>query len=113
MKDRKQTVYVNKTYSDLKTTNIGVPQGSVLGPILFLIYINDIHKSVGDNVLRLFADDTNVFVSGNSLDQIVNDAENKLKLLDQWFKANQLTLNVDKTCFTLFTNKKDKNCRQP
>jgi hypothetical protein len=93
--------------------NIGVPQGSVLGPILFLIYVNDISKSIGELGLRLFADDTNVFISGKSIDDIVAQSEAKLKELNLWFQANQLTLNVDKTMFTLFTNKKNKTCKAP
>ena len=84
-----------------------------MGQILFLLYVNDISKCIGDTGLRLFADDTNVFVSGTSIEQIVLDSEKKLEDLDKWFNANQLTLNIDKTMFTLFSNKKNKQCRAP
>jgi hypothetical protein len=55
--------FVNNTYSDAYRITTGVPQGSVLGPILFLIYVNDIAKSVHNGKVRLFADDTNLFFS--------------------------------------------------
>ena len=90
-----------------------MPQRSVLGPILFLLYVNDMSNCVGEDGLRIFADDTNVFVSGNSIETITLEVETKLRKLDQWFQANHLTLNIDKTMYTLFTNKKMCSIRNP
>jgi len=75
----------------------------VLGP-LFLIYMNDIDCSVNKGQLRLFADDTNLFMSGSNVHDIMRDTEESLSGLSVWF-TNMLTLNVDKTCYSIFTNK--------
>ena len=75
-----------------------MPQGSVLGPLLFLIYVNDIATCVKNCKLRLFADDTNLFVSGQKLLDALQLTQDNLNILSQWFNDNQLTLNIDKTC---------------
>jgi hypothetical protein len=108
LSDRTQKTFVNDTYSDALNINTGVPQGSVLGPILFLIYVNDIAESVQNGKVRLFADDTNLFFSNRSIDQLKTAANNSLTQLNNWFSANKLSLNIDKTCFTVFSNAKIK-----
>ena len=108
LESRKQCVFINNTYSEQKIVTTGVPQGSVLGPLLFLVYVNDVYKAIDSENLRLFADDSNLFISGNSLQDMVNEAELKLECLNKWFKHNQLTLNIDKTCFTLFSRTKNE-----
>lgn len=95
-------MYVNSTYSTCSNVNIGVPQGSVLGPLLFLIYVNDIKNVVPDESLRLFADDTNVFVHDKNCTNIVLKAQSTLSSLKKWFDANRLTLHLGKTNFTIF-----------
>jgi hypothetical protein len=105
LQGRQQLTYVNKSYSSLENVHVGVPQGSVLGPLLFLIYINDISKCIPPEKLRLFADDTNVFISGNNFNDIIDEADETLTKLYEWFSCNKLTLNVDKTCYTIFTNR--------
>ena len=102
---RQQLTYINGTYSNFREINSGVPQGSVLGPLLFLLYVNDITSCVVNHKLRLFADDTNLFVSGKNLKDVFSTTQNILNNLINWFKDNQLTLNVEKTCYSVFTNK--------
>ena len=100
--NRKQRTYVNGVLSNCADINIGVPQGSVLGPLLFLIYINDIHNVVPGESLRLFADDTNVFVHDNDCTNLVSKAQKVLGQLKIWFDSNKLTLHLGKTNFSIF-----------
>ena len=78
-------------------------QGSILGPLLFLLYVNDIANSVPDQNIKLFADDTNLFISTTNqslLDSIANEA---MSNLNSWFIVNRLSLNLDKTCYMVFS----------
>ena len=68
--NRKQFVVFDNVSSQRKTITTGVPQGSVLGPLLFLLFINDLHYVSDQLTLILFADDTNIFISGNSVHQL-------------------------------------------
>ena len=79
----------------------GVPQGSILGPILFLIYINDISNSTELNLLS-FADDTTIYCSETTLDENCEKATSELSKILDWLHANRLSLNINKTNFTIF-----------
>ena len=100
--NRRQFVAINNTCSNLGNITCGVPQGSVLGPLLFLIYVNDIAQASPNSDIRLFADDTNVFVYGKSLTETNLKAESVVRDLNQWFLANKLSLSIDKTCYSIF-----------
>ena len=103
LSNRKQYVQIGDTKSSLLNINCGVPQGSVLGPLLFLIYVNDIANCNPHGLIRLFADDTNVFIESNQIESLYIDAKQVLKYLDKWFRSNKLTLNIEKTNFIIFT----------
>ena len=88
--------------SDPMTVKCGVPQGSVLGPKLFLIYINDIHKSSEILKFNLFADDTSIFYSRKDLRNVEMTLNNELAKVSEWPIANKLPLNVSKSNFVIF-----------
>ena len=100
--NRYQFTVVNDAESALKGAKCGVPQGTVLGPLLFLLYINDIPNSLTKSQMKLFADDSNLFVIGNNVASLFNLANNELSLLSQWINANKLFINYDKTNFMFF-----------
>ena len=78
------------------------PLGICPGSSTVLIYVNDIANVSPDSDIRLFADDTNVFVFGKSLSETNLKAEEVVKELDRWFLANKLSLSIDKTCHNIF-----------
>ncbi len=112
--NRKQYVYVNGTKSEVMEIASGVPQGSVLGPLLFFIYVNDIQNAVNnDNKLILFADDTNIFVISDKPEQLITEAEHILKQLSIWFEDNKLLVSLAKTQFSIFHTRNRDKCIPP
>ena len=102
LKDRKQYVFYNGVSSDIKTINCGVPQGSVLGPLLFLIYINDLPNISDKLQFFLFADDTNIYYESKDLKILEKTVNEELKKLSLWLNINRLALNIGKTNFVIF-----------
>ena len=103
---RSQYTIVNKKESEVNNINYGVPQGSVLGPIFFLIYINDIYLAVNENNIRLFADDTALFTSNKIFNDLIKESKEQFQKLYQWCLSNKLTINIKKTCLSYFIQKK-------
>ena len=102
LSNRKQFVVINGHESSMKFMNYGVPQGSVLGPLLFLIYINDLHNAIKYSTTRHFADDTCLLISNTSLKQLKKHLNLDLKFLTAWLKANKISLNASKTEILIF-----------
>ena len=94
---RKQVVSCNGVLSEKREMKIGVPQGSTLGPTLFLVFINDIITSLKSARCCIFADDVVLYVSHKNLDLATVTLQNSLNELYKWYKNNRLKINVDKT----------------
>ena len=107
---RKEYVITNGNQSNISDLcGYGAPQGSVLGPILFLLFINDINKSLDHIIVKLFADDTNCFISGNNFNQLERLVEVELNKLQKWINANKLAINFDpKNQAIVFLSQKNK-----
>ena len=111
LSNRKQYVATLGENSDQLNVIYGVPQGSCLGPLLFLIYINDINNVSATSDLVLFADDTNIFVKGKSKQDAYNAANKILQQISNYMLFNKLHINFDKSCFMYFT--KTSNSKLP
>ena len=100
--NRYQYVNYNNATSNMKQIVCGVPQGSILGPLLFLLYINDISSVSNVFSSVLFADDTTLLYSSNNLQELPATVNNELSNIMQWLNANRLSLNIEKTNFMIF-----------
>lgn len=95
------------SYCEIKS---GVPQGSVLGPTLFNVYVIDIAEIVSDASIVLYADDTSLFVSGHELDDLLQKSRNILSNLSVWSRNNALTINSSKSKAILFRARGSQSC---
>ena len=103
LKDRKQRVKLNNTRSDYARIKSGVPQGSILGPLLFIIYIDSL-LSISENIIS-YADDTAVICTGSTWEQVSADSTYLLNKIYSWMYSNKLALNILKTKYIAFANK--------
>ncbi|MCV6638136.1 reverse transcriptase domain-containing protein, partial [Candidatus Albibeggiatoa sp. nov. NOAA] len=106
--NREQYVEYDGTSSSPRTIKCGVPQGSILGPLFFLIYINDLCNGSNVIALVLFADDTNLFFSHNDLSYLMETINSEMIQLSNWFLANQLSINVKKSNFMIFKPRQNR-----
>ena len=104
LSERKQSVLFNGVKSEFESITCGVPQGSILGPLLFLIYMNDIANSSSIAKFILFADDTSLFFESPTLSELNTLMNSEFKLIKNWMSANKLSLNISKTKFMVFSN---------
>ena len=103
LSNRKQYVSYMGSNSTVQNISCGVPQGSVLGPLLFIIYTNDLPNCLNQTKSILFADDTTIYLSSNDIPNLFTQLNQELQMLTDWFRANKLSLNVAKTNYMLFT----------
>ena len=104
--DRKQRTKVNNSFSSWSNILSGVPQGSILGPLLFNIYLNDIFFFINETSLTNYADDNTPYAINSNVDTLISTLENDTKTLIEWFNDNYFKMNSDK-CHLLVTNHGD------
>ena len=105
LRDREQIVDIARTYSQACNITCGVPQGSILGPLLFLIYVNDMKAAVKCKLI-LYADDSALLVSGKDVVKIEQVLSRELKAVNEWLEENRLSLHLGKTQSILLGSKK-------
>lgn len=102
---RRQVVQINNSRSQVLPLHCGVPQGSILGPLLFNIYINDIVNINNNAMFIIYADDTTIFFSGSNIDYLISNCNNTLVQLQQWSSFNSMKINENKTKAVIFRAK--------
>ena len=100
--DRKQYTFFTDSQSDTKVLSCGVPQGSILGPLLFLIYVNDVVDNLRHSKAILYADDTNLIFNDKDIHTLAEKMNSELATIASWFSANKLSLNLSKTTYIIF-----------
>ena len=105
LSNRNQIVNVNNKKSYVNRVHMGVPQGTVLGPLLFLVYVNDISSSIPDTFLSMYADDSSAVVNGTTVHEAVVKLNICLNKLSHWFEVNRLVINTSKSAVMIFGTK--------
>ena len=105
LQNRKQFVIYNNAQSSFGNISMGVPQGSILGPLLFILYVNDLPNVSSKLSFTQFADDTSIFITGKNLKDMSNLMTDQMKRVTDWLKINMLTLNVSKTNYMIMCSR--------
>ena len=109
LNNRRQFITHNNSKTSFANISCGVPQGSILGPLLFLLYVNDLPNAFSVLDPIMYADDTNLFYSNNDIETLFSTVNMELEKISEWFKANKLSLNIKKTNYTLFHKNSTKD----
>ena len=109
LNNRKQRVKINGSFSSWDISRIGVPQGSVLGPLLFNIFINDLPYTISQTEVCNFADDTTIYTGDKNPEAVVSKLENDASILNKWYSDNLMKLNDKKCHLLMFGNKKHQH----
>ena len=114
LNNRFQKTISNGKLSDLKRVTCGVPQGSILGPLFFILYINDLQGVLGDNHYQLYADDTVIYCVSESVNKAEKELQTLINKFSKWCEINALTINTNKTKTMLFGSRnRIKNVCKP
>lgn len=97
LRDRKQRVKCGEVISRERDIEVGVPQGSILGPLLFILYINDLGRWLKESKYHMFADDTIIYLSMKNEKELANKLNEEMVRVNEWFCANELKINLGKT----------------
>ena len=106
--NRSQKVFHNGAESQKRSINIGVPQGTILGPILFLLYVNDLSNVVSNAQINIYADDVVIYSSNKCINQLQQSMQTTMTAVHKWYQYNKLSLSLDK-CTTMVINNNLKN----
>ena len=105
LSNRKQYVSIGESKSLCIDVSVGIPQGSTCGPMLFLLYINDLSRALVSMQTVHFADDTTLYRRFKTFGDISDEVEIDIEHLQEWLKVNRLSLNVSETNFMILSNK--------
>ena len=111
LKDRKQRTKVGTDYSTWVNIKYGAPQGSVLGPLLFNIFLNDIFFFIRDISIANYADDNTTYTTDINVENLLSNLERETSILLEWFKFNEMKLNEDKCHLLVANQSEDKSIR--
>ena len=101
---RTQKVFINNVSSSLNNVQHGVPRGSILGPLLFIIYLNDLTFDLEYVLTNMYADDSTFYLSGKSILSIEPHIQSDMDILSKWYNVNKMVLNTDKSNCMLICN---------
>ena len=107
LSNRSQRTKINSEYSSYRDIKYGVPQGSILGPLLFNIFLNDIFFFVNDSNITNYADDNTPYAAEDSVEKLLETLERETNILIEWFKVNEMKSNSDK-CHLIIVNNQDQ-----
>jgi hypothetical protein len=107
LSNRSQVVKCNTQLSDVRNVPVGVPQGSILGPLLFVLFVNDISQHVGLATANLYADDTLIYCNGNTQKEVNEKLQSCVDKVSQWYLKNNIMINADKSCAMIVKSKRN------
>ena len=110
LSNRSQRTKINSEYSSYRDIKYGVPQGSILGPLLFNIFLNDIFFFVNDSNITNYADDNTPYAAEDSVEKLLETLERETNIVIEWFKVNEMKSNSDK-CHLIIVNNQDNNIK--